>query len=573
VIIGFASFYLKEYLISDFFESCKFFIMDAALKQQLRALSIFLNDMNQSDKSQELLLQKISRDSYFSDNPFFFIFYDEKEKKIISPIPIPDQEVFLKNSFYDEKKNKIQNSDALSLKNYFPNSYFLVREFLYENKKFYTFIGTKKNVYEFIKDNFIREMTHSYFINIIVLFLLYIFIIFFALLPVFFLVKKIHKGQIKSGIFKNQKNFEFNHIRKLRLTLFKALRKIEASEAERLHTANILAKHENDIKTGKIVAQIVHDLKSPLSVFEELIYQKNSYKNQVLAKKAKLALLKIYSLIDSIKYPTTEQQAVKQEKVFDFELLFLEFSSFIEEKNIQFKVDSAFKTPILFCDHQKLERCLQNLIQNALYFCKKYCNVRWEIIEDVHFKIEVSDDGKGILAENQDKIFNWRTTYNKKEGTGLGLTYVKFFADIHQGYVQYFRKDHWTIFSLFLPNVVVRNFDEKTLKENNQNLFVHKSSHSLKNEVFFLIDNDDLLKKLKTMKWPKDVSCFFYSKMQDNLNLKSCFCIYTNLNSDVIEKALAMGINVILYKRNHTKSFVFKKILQAKKIMVDEYGF
>ena len=103
-----------------------------------------------------------------------------------------------------------------------------------------------------------------------------------------------------------------------------------------------------------------------------------------------------------------------------------------------------FMTPEIYCDHNKLERCLQNLIRNAIYFCNSYCIVSWTIQDNKDFYVEIIDDGKGVSPEIQDKIFEWRITGNKIEGTGVGLSYVKFVADIHGGSISYFRRNDLT---------------------------------------------------------------------------------------------------------------------------------
>ena len=50
--------------------------------------------------------------------------------------------------------------------------------------------------------------------------------------------------------------------------------------------------------------------------------------------------------------------------------------------------------------------------------------------------IEVVDNGKGILKDNLDKIFESMYTYGKKDGTGLGLAIVKKIIDNHNGKIK-----------------------------------------------------------------------------------------------------------------------------------------
>ena len=79
-----------------------------------------------------------------------------------------------------------------------------------------------------------------------------------------------------------------------------------------------------------------------------------------------------------------------------------------------------------------------NLIQNAIVYGRKGGNV-WIRITEEGEKIqgEVRDDGIGIGEEHLDKI--WDRFYRadprrgKEEGTGLGLSMVKWIAKVHNG--------------------------------------------------------------------------------------------------------------------------------------------
>ena len=89
-------------------------------------------------------------------------------------------------------------------------------------------------------------------------------------------------------------------------------------------------------------------------------------------------------------------------------------------------------------DQTLFMRFLMNLIQNAIVYGRKGGNV-WIRITEEGEKIqgEVRDDGIGIGEEHLDKI--WDRFYRadpsrgKEEGTGLGLSMVKWIAKVHNG--------------------------------------------------------------------------------------------------------------------------------------------
>ena len=55
-------------------------------------------------------------------------------------------------------------------------------------------------------------------------------------------------------------------------------------------------------------------------------------------------------------------------------------------------------------------------------------------VEGDKVKIEVSDNGIGIAADEQAYIFNrFYQAKNAAQGTGIGLALVKAFTDLHHG--------------------------------------------------------------------------------------------------------------------------------------------
>jgi signal transduction histidine kinase len=90
-------------------------------------------------------------------------------------------------------------------------------------------------------------------------------------------------------------------------------------------------------------------------------------------------------------------------------------------------------------DIEKMERILLNLLSNAIKFTKPggQINVSSYMFES-RIRISVKDTGVGIAAENQEEVFNrfkqvdnYSSVENK--GSGLGLSLVKSFVNLHQG--------------------------------------------------------------------------------------------------------------------------------------------
>lgn len=91
----------------------------------------------------------------------------------------------------------------------------------------------------------------------------------------------------------------------------------------------------------------------------------------------------------------------------------------------------------VMADAEKLQRALYNVFSNAFKHAATFVTFGLEKAGE-GFKFSVSDDGKGITAEEADRIFDafYQTEDGiKTGGAGLGLNIVKCFVEAHGGNV------------------------------------------------------------------------------------------------------------------------------------------
>ncbi|HCM84006.1 MAG TPA: hypothetical protein DIS76_05520 [Rhodospirillaceae bacterium] len=112
------------------------------------------------------------------------------------------------------------------------------------------------------------------------------------------------------------------------------------------------------------------------------------------------------------------------------------------EQHITLKLDVPMDMPALMADERALRQMLLNLLSNAVKFSQSHRRVTLSAIlpPDGSMEISVTDQGKGIPAEFQAKIFepfeqvdDIMTRTHK--GTGLGLPLVKALTEMHGGEV------------------------------------------------------------------------------------------------------------------------------------------
>src|SRR5690606_38819413 len=137
-------------------------------------------------------------------------------------------------------------------------------------------------------------------------------------------------------------------------------------------------------------------------------------------------------------------------------------------KNIELSYHIEKENSYFLVDLEKIEIIINNLISNAINYCKKGGKVHVEFSANEHsFKIEVTDTGIGIEKKEFENIFNWYYRSNstlKKSGTGIGLALSKRFAELHKGNILLQSSPgKKTVFSLIIPLI---KEDDKQLHVN-----------------------------------------------------------------------------------------------------------
>jgi two-component system, NtrC family, sensor kinase len=106
-------------------------------------------------------------------------------------------------------------------------------------------------------------------------------------------------------------------------------------------------------------------------------------------------------------------------------------------------------------DAQRLLQVLHNLVKNGLEAVAAMPDARVEVslasADDTHVLMTVSDNGGGIPADLQGRIFEPFVSMGKRSGTGFGLAIVKQIVDAHEGRIDVVTGPDGTSFSVFIP--------------------------------------------------------------------------------------------------------------------------
>jgi nitrogen-specific signal transduction histidine kinase len=250
---------------------------------------------------------------------------------------------------------------------------------------------------------------------------------------------------------------------------------IKSSEYVNIYGTDITKLKATEKKFEKFVSNIIHQLRTPLSVIQMSLKYLERNRERINSELEKKIFNGVYrnlkSIDDLIKDLITFTQLNDSSINLNIERFSLsnEISESIEsmeplakEKNIKI-VDNINKNIELNADKNKIKQVFQILIDNAIKYSKRDS----EIIVNSNFNrlseknvneliIEFVDDGIGINDEDLPHLFE-RFYRSKRvahiEGIGLGLSIAKTIIQMHGGKIHAKRNlDRGTTFSIVLPN-------------------------------------------------------------------------------------------------------------------------
>ncbi len=204
----------------------------------------------------------------------------------------------------------------------------------------------------------------------------------------------------------------------------------------------------------RLTHMIIHDLRSPLSgvvgsmayVLEDSTTELDASARTLLEMShesgetllgmvndlldvSKMSEVGLSLQIEPVNVPEVAAAAVRQ------------LARLAADKEISVEVEAPEDLPPVPADRSKLQRVLVNLVGNALKFTPAQGKVRIAAQVDSTagvMEIAVSDTGMGIPEKDRQRIFELfaqveTDTPERRQGTGLGLTFCKMAAEAHGG--------------------------------------------------------------------------------------------------------------------------------------------
>ncbi|MHC1685008.1 MAG: ATP-binding protein [Clostridiaceae bacterium] len=157
----------------------------------------------------------------------------------------------------------------------------------------------------------------------------------------------------------------------------------------------------------------------------------------------------------------------------------LSIVSFAETKGIEVSFDTEEEEILMAIDEEKMERIILNLLSNAVKFTNEGEKILVKITRDTdNVYVSVKDTGIGIKKQDLPLVFNRfkqsrNSTLSEGQGSGIGLSLVKFFVNLHNGEIDIKSEESkGTEFIITLPIKVIENenIENKDFVEDNLNI-------------------------------------------------------------------------------------------------------
>lgn len=232
--------------------------------------------------------------------------------------------------------------------------------------------------------------------------------------------------------------------------------------------SSLAARTATNERLRRFIADASHELRTPLTSirgYADLFHyaaarepaERDSHLAKIRAETARMSLL-VDDLLLLARLDATESEAPLRIETTDVvELATAAAEAFrVARPGNPLTVDFSSSGVILAADPVRLRQVLDNLLTNAATHTLPGTPVTLSVERADAVLIRVSDEGSGIPAEDQGKIFDrfYRVDSSRTRGSGgsgLGLAVVRSIAEAHEGTVEVTSQPGRTVFTVWLP--------------------------------------------------------------------------------------------------------------------------
>ncbi|MBC6936340.1 MAG: GAF domain-containing protein [Chloroflexi bacterium] len=222
---------------------------------------------------------------------------------------------------------------------------------------------------------------------------------------------------------------------------------------------NLTEEHELAQMREDLSRMIVHDLRSPLTavttglkLLREVVPANNAYRSIIesTTETSQRAIRKLLSRVDSLLdisrmesgQLTLEAEPTELATLVDS--VCVELSPLAHELEVALNSEVGADIPLVNVDRDKIERVLQNLVDNALKYSPADTAITIRAYQPGlagapagFLRVDVADQGPGVPDEYKSRLFDRfvqvKGRRGARRGIGLGLTFCKMAVEAHGG--------------------------------------------------------------------------------------------------------------------------------------------
>lgn len=207
---------------------------------------------------------------------------------------------------------------------------------------------------------------------------------------------------------------------------------------------------EQEVFRREFLGNLAHELKTPIFSIQGYILTllegglEDKKMNRIFLERANRGVDRMTRLVEDLDMVTeigSRRIILNQTSVEIVSLIKDVLDSFeikAKDKKIKLSINSDFETKNVFCDKDKIEQVVINLINNSINYGNKNGETKVKIFDaEDHVFIEIADNGIGIEEKHFNRLFErfYRVDKSRSRdegGTGLGLSIVKHIVEAHK---------------------------------------------------------------------------------------------------------------------------------------------
>jgi signal transduction histidine kinase len=270
---------------------------------------------------------------------------------------------------------------------------------------------------------------------------------------------------------------EGDFTKELDVTRIDEFGKLKTAINEMIRALRLINQRERMILIGEVTAEIIHDIRSPLTIINGSLpilksvrtKMDNNDQSKLLEKclnmieKATHRIIKITNSVQALSKNNQDEELkpILLKELLEDSIFFIETK--LQSHNISLTVSEYSDALVVYNRGIQLSQVIINLLNNSIESIQKLQNpwIQLNITENSDYVfLSIVDSGSGIPISIKNKLFSEAvSTKPGKTGTGIGLKMCKKILDRHNAKIEIIDGTN-TEFRISFPKIIAGSFNK-----------------------------------------------------------------------------------------------------------------